>query len=66
MASHERGYPALLDITRGGPVGALVFAERAVAGDIWTPQGRVALSYTTVIGSQIYRLYPLLHDTHLF
>ncbi len=58
MASHERGYPALLDITRGGPVGALVFTERAVAGDIWTPHGRVALSYATVIGSRIYRLYP--------
>jgi ThiF family len=58
MASHERGYPALLDITKGGPVGALVFAEKAVAGDIWTPQGRVALSHATVIGSQIYRLYP--------
>ena len=26
MASHERGYPALLDIARGMPVGALVLA----------------------------------------
>jgi hypothetical protein len=58
LASHERGYPALLDITKGGPVGALVFAQKAVAGDIWTPQGRVALSHATVIGSQIYRLNP--------
>jgi hypothetical protein len=32
MRSHERGYPALLDITRGLPVGALVLAENAVAG----------------------------------
>lgn len=25
LKSHQRGYPALLDITKGGPVGALVF-----------------------------------------
>ena len=37
MASHERGYPALLDIARGMPVGALVFARSAVAGDLWFP-----------------------------
>jgi hypothetical protein len=58
MASHERGYPALLDITRGGPVGALVFADNAVAGDIWTPQGRFELSHATIIGPQLIRLYP--------
>lgn len=58
IASHERGYPALLDITMGGPVGALVFTQNAVAGDIWTPQGRAPLSYTTVIGPRIFRLYP--------
>ena len=40
MASHERGYPALLDINGGIPVGALVFANNAVAGDIWTNDGR--------------------------
>src|SRR6266700_923868 len=27
LASHERGYPALLDLTQGMPVGALVFAQ---------------------------------------
>lgn len=58
MASHERGYQALLDITMGGPVGALVFAQNAVAGDIWTPQGRAQLSHATVIGPRISRLYP--------
>jgi molybdopterin/thiamine biosynthesis adenylyltransferase len=58
IASHERGYPALLDITHGGPVGALVFARNAVAGDIWTPEGRCALSHATVIGPRIRRLYP--------
>jgi molybdopterin/thiamine biosynthesis adenylyltransferase len=58
MNSHERGYPALLDITNGGPIGALVFAQNAVAGDIWTPDGRMELAYATVIGPQIRRLYP--------
>lgn len=58
FASHERGYPALLDITRGGPVGALVFAENAVAGDLWTPRGRFQLDHLTVVGSVVKRLYP--------
>ena len=39
LASHERGYPALLDILNGQPVGALVFAKRAVAGDLWRSNG---------------------------
>jgi len=58
IRSHERGYPALLDITRDSPVGALVFATNAVAGDIWTREGRFALDSLTVIGSCIRRLYP--------
>ena len=58
LASHERGYPALLDITNGGPVGALVFAREAVAGDIWTTQGRFELDYATVIGPRVRKLYP--------
>jgi molybdopterin/thiamine biosynthesis adenylyltransferase len=58
IASHERGYHALLDITHGGPVGALVFAEQAVAGDIWTPSGRHALDHLTVVGPHVQRLYP--------
>lgn len=58
MASHERGYPALLDITNGGPVSALVFAREAVAGDIWTPEGRFKLDHATVIGPRVRRLYP--------
>lgn len=51
LMSHERGYPALLDISRGNAVGALVFAKGAVAGDIWPPDGtRVALSRAEIIG----------------
>ena len=50
MASHERGYPALLDINGDAPVGALVFAESAVAGDVWTSDGqRHALTHLRVM-----------------
>ena len=51
FASHERGYPALLDLADGLPVGALVFASNAVAGDIWLPGGRrVVLDHGLVAG----------------
>lgn len=57
--SHERGYPALLDISRGNPVGALVFAPRAVAGDIWLPGGkRVTLDRAEVVGGARHILRP--------
>ena len=59
MASHERGYPALLDIARGMPVGALVFARSAVAGDLWLPGcGRAPLCHATVVGSRRQLLFP--------
>jgi hypothetical protein len=57
-ASHQRGYPALLDILGGSPVGALVFAKRAVAGEIWSRQGVYALNGLTVIGPRMVNLYP--------
>lgn len=51
MASHERGYPALLDINGGIPVGALVIATGAVAGDIWSADGiRHEINYLRVVG----------------
>jgi len=59
FASHERGYPALLDILRGQPVGALVFAKHAVAGDIWFPGGtRMPLNDGRIIGARLERLFP--------
>lgn len=58
LRSHERGYPALLDITRGGPVGALVFAEGAVAGDVWEPSGRASVAKTVVLGARREVLHP--------
>ena len=61
MASHKRGYPALLDIARGMPVGALVFARSAVAGDLWFPCCvRSALRHATVIGHRRQLLFPML------
>ena len=59
FASHERGYPALLDITDGLPVGALVFAPNAIAGDIWMPGGqRVTLQSARAAGRPQRLLYP--------
>lgn len=55
--SHQRGYPALLDITKGGPLGALVFAPNAVAGEIWTPAGTTDLVGMTVVGMNDKRLF---------
>ncbi len=62
LASHERGYPALLDIVDGPPVGALVYAQEAVAGDFWLPNGkRVKLDWSTILnsGRVIWRPKPL-------
>ena len=57
LDSHERGYPALLDIGRGVPVGALVYGRRSVAADIWLPEGsRRSLGTYRVIGQDITRL----------
>jgi molybdopterin/thiamine biosynthesis adenylyltransferase len=54
LRSHERGYPALLDINRGIPVGGLVFAENAIAGDIWLPgERRIALTDASIVGGSL-------------
>jgi molybdopterin/thiamine biosynthesis adenylyltransferase len=59
LRSHERGYPALLDVARGQPVGALVVAQRAIAGDIWFSRSdRVDLAETRILGPSIERLWP--------
>lgn len=52
LESHERGFPALLDLVEGMPVGSLVFAPDAVAGDIWFPgKVRMAVRRMVVIGA---------------
>lgn len=59
MASHVRGYPALLDIAQGQPVGALVLTPLAVAGDIWLPGGgRAELAEARMVGRKVDRLFP--------
>jgi molybdopterin/thiamine biosynthesis adenylyltransferase len=58
FASHERGYPALLDITKGMPVGALVFGRRSMQIDLWwSKTERSELKHCTVVSSRIQRLY---------
>src|SRR5262249_1760122 len=59
LDSHERGYPALLQISRGVPVGALVMGRRSMQADLWTASGeRHELDYATVVGQTIHRLRP--------
>ena len=59
LQSHERGYPALLQIARGMPVGALVFGLRSIEADFWLPAGqRLSLEEAVVIGSTIIHLRP--------
>ncbi len=58
LESHERGYPALLDIGQGVPVGALVYGRRSVAADVWVPDGpRRSLGTYRVVGRTVSRLY---------
>jgi hypothetical protein len=64
MESHERGYPALLQIARGMPVGALVFGRRSVECDIWWPDGRRSdLERAVVVGNTILRLQSRVEGT---
>jgi len=58
LASHERGYPTLLSIN-GAPVGGLVLARNALAGDIWLTDGeRLPVEATTVVGNVLARVTP--------
>jgi ThiF family len=51
LASQQRGYPALLDITGGIPVGALVFAEEAIAGNLWiSPSQALEMWEARIVG----------------
>src|SRR5262249_31774071 len=58
LRSHIQGYPALLDIANGMPVGALVFWKRSIQADLWMQnRSRHALHEALVIGQSIHRLY---------
>jgi hypothetical protein len=51
LNSHERGYPALLDIAEGMPVGGLVVAQGAMEIDLWLGNGdRCALREARILG----------------
>ncbi len=59
MESHRKGYPALIDILDGAPAGALVFARRAVAGDVWVSADRqLELDYAVIAGRSQRQRYP--------
>jgi len=59
LDSHELGYPALMQIARGIPVGALVFGERSIQSDVWLKDGtRLGLDHATIIGESVETLYP--------
>ena len=59
LDSHERGYPALLQIARGMPVGALVFGTNSAQADVWLPDGtRLELEDATIVGRTIQRMTP--------
>jgi molybdopterin/thiamine biosynthesis adenylyltransferase len=58
LASHDRGYPALRQIT-GQIVGGLVLTPHAAAGDLWLPNGsRVDLAETVMPAGNLIRLRP--------
>lgn len=66
LDSHRRNYPALLAITGGTPVGALVLARGAVAGSIWLGRDlQVPLHHTVILGRKrhIVRPHPLAPST---
>lgn len=58
MASHERGYPALRQIT-SQIVGGLVVTPQAAAGDLWLPDGgRADLAEAVIPAGNLIRLHP--------
>ena len=65
LDSHERGYPALIQISRGMPVGALVFGLRSIEADVWMKDGRrLSLDSAVVVGNTVQRLTPCpKHDS---
>jgi hypothetical protein len=58
LASHERGYPALVQLT-GNPIAGLVLTPGSAAGDIWLPGGdRTELAELVIPGRRLVRLRP--------
>lgn len=58
LRSHEYGYPTLLRLNKGLPVGAAVFGANSIEVDIWMPEGtRHQLAEARVVGSRITHLW---------
>lgn len=58
LASHERGYPALIQISNT-PVCGLVLTPQAAAGDLWHPDGtRTNLAEVVIPANNLLRLRP--------
>ncbi len=58
LRSHERGYPTLLSLAKGLPVGAAVFGKRSVEVDIWTHEGvRLALETARIVGHGVRHVW---------
>ncbi len=58
LASHNRGYPTLVQLT-GRPVTGLVLTPAAAAGDVWLSDGtRAELAELVVPGRNLLRLRP--------
>ncbi|MCT9004600.1 ThiF family adenylyltransferase [Streptomyces rhizosphaerihabitans] len=58
LASHERGYPALTQISNT-PVCGLVLTPQAAAGDLWNPDGtRTDLAEVVIPANNLLRLRP--------
>ena len=59
LDSHAFGYPALLQISRGMPVGALVVGQRSAQADMWIGDGRrLALDEMIVVGNSLTHFTP--------
>ena len=58
LASQRRGYPALRSLT-GQPIGALVFSEDSIAGNLYLkPDVHIELTSCTVVGRNRLELVP--------
>jgi len=52
----SHGHPALLDLTHGRPVAALVLGQRCIAGEVWTADLlRHELDHVTIVGRGLSR-----------
>jgi hypothetical protein len=57
LASHRYAHPHLIDMTGKRTVASLVLGTASAAGEVWTPDGKVApLDHLDVVGARVERL----------